>query len=85
MYEVLLYPGAQKDLNALEHEERARVIAAFDALRNDPLPNGHKKLRGSAGAEYRIRVGDYRVVYSVDHDPPRILVHRIGHRREVYR
>lgn len=85
MYEVLLYPSAQKDLNALEQEDRARVVAAFEVLQANPWPNGYKKLRGSAGAECRIRVGDYRIVYSVDTDPRRVLVHRIGHRREVYR
>jgi mRNA interferase RelE/StbE len=58
-------------------------MAAIDALADDPRPSGCAKLAGRD--DYRIRVGDYRVVYAVDDDKRVVLIARIAHRREVYR
>jgi mRNA interferase RelE/StbE len=60
-----------------------RVIQAVEQLANDPFPNGSQKLSGSDFA-YRIRLGDYRVVYSVFNDLSIIEVQRIRHRKDVY-
>ena len=81
---VLIKPSARRELEALpDHMLRRadRVIAALGVV---PRPRGSVKLRGTADL-FRVRVGDYRVVYRVD-DPGRIVeVTRIGHRRDVYR
>jgi mRNA interferase RelE/StbE len=62
---------------------RDRVQAAIDALAADPRPAGAVKLAGRD--DFRIRVGDYRIVYAVDDDELLVIVARIAHRREVYR
>jgi len=62
---------------------RDRIAAAIDGLADDPRPGGSVKLAGRN--DYRIRVGDYRIVYAVDGDERLVLVARIAHRREVYR
>ena len=61
-----------------------RVIKAVEALADAPRPSGCKKLQGSEDT-YRIRVGDYRVIYSVDDSILIVAIERIRHRREVYR
>ena len=61
-----------------------RIAAAIEALAGDPRPSGVTKLRGPE-AFYRIRVGDYRVVYAIEDDGLLVLVVRVAHRREVYR
>ena len=60
-----------------------RIRDAIDALATEPRPGGAVKLAGRA--DYRVRVGEYRVVYAVDDAERRVLVARIAHRREVYR
>jgi mRNA interferase RelE/StbE len=62
---------------------RDRIRSAIDSLTTEPRPHGVIKLAGRD--DYRIRVGDYRVVYAVDDDELLVLVARIAHRREVYR
>jgi mRNA interferase RelE/StbE len=62
---------------------RNRIRAAIDALADEPRPRGAVKLAGRD--DYRIRVGEYRVIYAVDDDDSLVIVARIAHRREVYR
>ncbi len=84
MYRVLLEHAAEKDLSRLSSAIHDRVIAAIRALANNPRPPGCRKLVGSKN-DWRIRVGDYRVIYEIA-DQIRILrVNRVRHRREVYR
>jgi mRNA interferase RelE/StbE len=64
MYRVLLERGAEKDLSRLSSEIHGRVIAAIQALANNPRPPGCRKLAGSKN-DWRVRVGDYRVVYEI--------------------
>ena len=84
MYETLLERRAEKDLRRLAAEVFQRVIAAIEALAHDPRPEGCKKLKG-AGDDWRIRVGDYRVLYDIDDGNQVIRIMRIRHRREAYR
>jgi mRNA interferase RelE/StbE len=83
-YNIVFKPSVEKDLRFLPKSVIVRVLRQIEALRKNPLPRHSVKL---AGAEqlYRIRVGDYRVVYAVDKEPQEIMVHHIRHRREVYR
>lgn len=83
-YRVELKPSAERDLAALERRDRVRVARKIDALAQSPRPPGTEKLKGEEGC-WRIRAGDYRIIYTVRDDVLLVLVIRIGHRREVYR
>jgi mRNA interferase RelE/StbE len=84
MYRVLLERGAERDLSRLSAEIHDRVIAAIGALATNPRPPGSRKLAGNEN-DWRIRVGDYRVVYEVDDHSREVRINRVRHRREVYR
>jgi len=82
VYRLYLNPRAQKELDRLRGRTWERVRDAILALREDPRPRGCKKLKTGA---FRIRVGDYRVIYDVDDDSLAIEILRVKHRRDVYR
>ena len=84
MYSVLLERAAEKDLARLPSTVHDRVIAALHGLRQNPRPPGCRKLTGTK-ADWRIRVGDYRVIYEIADVIRVVRVHRIRHRGEVYR
>ena len=83
-YRVSLRPSAEKDLRRLSPDIVARVAAHINRLITNPFPSQVVKLK-EPGSLYRIRVGDYRVVYEVDAKASLIVVHYVRHRREVYR
>ena len=83
MYSLFILPRAQKELARLPDQEFARVRDAVRALAEIPRPPGCLKLSGREG--WRIRVGDYRVVYEIDDKTRTVTVQNIGHRRDVYR
>lgn len=83
-YEVTIARRAVKALAALPRKEQQRIRAAIDLLADTPRPPGCVAMAGEAHA-YRVRVGDYRIVYDVFDDRLVIQVVRIGHRRDVYR
>jgi mRNA interferase RelE/StbE len=84
MYRVLLERGAERDLNRLSSEIHGRVITAIRALGSNPRPAGCRKLVGSKN-DWRIRVGDYRVIYEIADAIRIVRVNHVRHRREVYR
>jgi len=84
MYRVLLERGAERDLARLSSEIHDRVIAAIQALATNARPPGCRKLVGSKN-DWRVRVGDYRVVYEIADEARLVRVNRVRHRREVYR
>jgi len=84
MYRILLERGAERDLNRLSSEIHDRVITAIRALGGNPRPAGCRKLLGSKN-DWRIRVGDYRVLYEIADAIRIVRVNRVRHRREVYR
>lgn len=83
-YRIALTTGAAKALAGCDKPIRVRLAAAIDDLAADPHPPGSLKLAGGAG-EWRIRVGDYRIIYEVHGHRLLVLVVRVAHRREVYR
>ncbi len=83
-YEVKLATSAAKEFRSLPLELKRRIGAVIDRLSQDPRPPGVRKLVGHERL-YRIRVGQYRVVYEVDDKEQLVRVTRIRHRREVYR
>jgi len=82
-YRGTLTPRAERDLRRLPADVSRRVIAALMELQDNPRPRGSRKLAGSD--EWRVRVGDYRVLYRVDDSSHQFTVTRIAHRRDVYR
>ena len=83
-YRIEWKPSAVKELKRLPRDVIPRVVAAVEALTSDAFPLGVVRLKGSQHT-YRIRIGDYRVVYTVEDDVLRIEIIRVGHRRDVYR
>jgi mRNA interferase RelE/StbE len=84
MYRVFLERAAERDLKQLSAKLHDRVIAAIQALAKTPRPTGCRKLTG-ADNDWRIRVGDYRVIYEIADAVRVVRVNRVRHRREVYR
>lgn len=82
-YRVTLSPMAARQLRKLDAQVRRRIQAVLDVLAQEPRPPAATRLVGGAG-EWRVRTGDYRVVYEIEDDRLLMLVLRIGHRREVY-
>jgi mRNA interferase RelE/StbE len=83
-YRVEFRGSAERELRRADRQMVPRIVAAVDALAEQPRPPGTRKL---AGAEhtYRIRIGDYRVVYTVDDSQAIVSIERVRHRREAYR
>lgn len=81
---VAIASSARRDLKRIRGRTLRRIADAIDALADNPRPPGVVKLAGEDDL-YRIRVGDYRLVYQIQDDRLIVLVVRIGHRREVYR
>lgn len=83
-YKLSVKPSVEKDFRSLSKESVARVWSKIAALANNPLPKNTVKLSGSEHL-YRVRVGDYRVIYSVDNQAHEVIVQHVRHRREAYR
>jgi len=84
LYAVSFRRSAEKDLRRLDAASQQRVLRAANSLARNPRPSGCRKLHGSDNA-FRIRVGDYRIVYTVDDEVLVVAIERVRHRREVYR
>jgi len=82
-YHVVLASSAEKELKRLSAQLMARMISRLESLASNPRPPGCKKLKGG-DREWRIRVGDYRAVYTIDDTKSLVEVTRIRHRSEVY-
>jgi len=83
-YEIVLRPSVHKDLRSLPKSVVARVMGRIEQLQDDPFPRQASKLSGTEQL-YRIRVGEYRIVYGVDTEARQVTIHYVRHRREVYR
>lgn len=83
-YTVDLTRSAKKDVLTLDDETYERVSVAISALRREPRPTNARKLKGREDA-WRIRIGEYRIVYTVDDAQRTVSVFRVKHRREVCR
>ncbi len=83
-YEVRLKPSAERAFRKLPAEIRSRIGSRLDSLASSPRPSGCEKL-GGVDNLYRVRVGDYRIVYQVSDEVLLVLVVTIGHRGDVYR
>jgi len=82
-YKILIQESASKALRRLDSGPRKRMIAAIDALAANPRPPGIRAIVGQPGA-FRLRVGDWRVLYEIEDDKLIVLVVKVGHRSSVY-
>lgn len=83
MYQVLITRSAEKQLKKLQPELQQKIAAVIMSLGIDPRPYGSKKLTGTVST-YRVRVGDYRVIYDIYEREVVVSVLKIGHRRDIY-
>jgi mRNA interferase RelE/StbE len=83
-YTVLLAPPAERQLKAFAPPVQKRLVRRLKTLRDNPRPQGVKKLAGEDDL-YRIREGDYRIIYAIQDKELIILVVKIGNRKEIYR
>ena len=82
-YQIEFKPTAQKSLEKLPKKIQKRIQGVITVLESNPLPPKAEKLKGRDA--YRIRVSDYRIIYSIENNLLLVLVVSVGHRREVYR
>ena len=82
-YRIELKPSAVRTLSNLPKKDQRRISAKIDSLAKNPRPRGTEKIEGREDL-YRIRSGDYRIIYQVQAKVLLILVVKIGHRREIY-
>lgn len=83
MYKIELRRRAQRALNKLPEADFQAVVEAMKDLAQTPRPRGIEKVKGTG--LWRIRQGDYRIIYAIDDNQQLVTVVRIGHRREIYR
>ena len=84
MYQVLIARSAEKQLKNLPPSVQRKIAAVIMSLSIEPRPYGSKKLTGTVSS-YRVRVGDYRVIYEIYEREIVVTVLKISHRRDVYR
>ena len=84
-YSVLIKSSAAKEIEALDRKkDRQRIVGTIRALGDDPRPAGCEKLAGEQD-RYRVRSGQFRVIYSIGDEELLVVVVRVGHRKDVYR
>ncbi len=82
-YKIGFRTSAEKELRKIPPSDLARLIERISSLSGNPRPSGSRKL--SQEEKYRLRQGNYRIVYSVDDDEKAVLIVKIGHRKDIYR
>ncbi|MEQ8478729.1 type II toxin-antitoxin system RelE/ParE family toxin [Fulvivirga sp.] len=84
MYHIRFKKKAQKELFKLPSVMIKKLAASIDQLELDPRPDGSKKLKGSNENLWRIRIGDYRVIYLIEDVIKIVEIRKIGHRKDIY-
>ena len=82
-YKILIKPTATKDLDALPDKEVKKILFHISGLKDEPRPIGVQKLTNKEG--YRIRSGNYRILFEIDEKSKTVLIYRIKHRKDAYR
>jgi mRNA interferase RelE/StbE len=82
-YRVIVRKSVSKDLKGVPKKDVRRILSAIQSLAGDPRPPGTKKLSGQE--RYRLRQGNYRILYEIEDDRLIVCVVRVGNRRDVYR
>ena len=81
-YKIQVKKSAAKEINALPRRDAARVVDKIAALAEEPRPSGCKKLSGEE--KYRIRSGDYRILYKIEDAIVTVYIVKVGHRKDIY-
>lgn len=84
MYTIVFKKSAEKDLSLIDHKTIKRIINKIETLENNPFPQSSTKLVGT-DSTYRLRVGDYRIIYQINEENKTITIYYIRHRKDVYR
>ena len=82
-YRVLIPKPVQKELDRLPNIIHDHIMTNLKSLEVDPRPSGCIKLKGRDA--WRVRVGDYRIIYEINDEEHTVVLQRVGHRREIYR
>ncbi len=82
-YKVYFKESVEKDISTIPKKDLQKILRRIEILSQDPRPQGHEKLTGQE--RYRIRQGNYRIVYSIQDQELTVWVVKVGHRKEVYR
>ena len=82
-YELVIRPSVSKDTKDIPSRDLKNILKRIETLRDDPRPKGCVKLTGME--YYRIRQGNFRVVYEIDDQKHEVTVYKVGHRKDVYR
>lgn len=83
-YNIYWKESAKRDLKSIDRQQIPRIIETISSLSQDPYPKQHRKLQ-SGESSYRIRIGDYRVIYQVNLEQKVIFIYHIRHRKDIYR
>ena len=83
-YSIEVSATAEKQIRKLSKADKIRVLRAIQDLRTEPFPRGMRKLQGYEDV-FRIRVGTFRIIYSVESKRLLIIILKVGHRKEIYR
>ncbi len=85
-YSLFIKPSAGKELEAVGSKpDRLRIIGKVRSLSDDPRPHGPSEKLAGYDDRYRIRQGNYRIVYAIDDKAGRVTIYKIGHRKDIYR
>jgi mRNA interferase RelE/StbE len=84
-YRITVSAKAEKEMMRLPLQERKKLANKIDLLSQDPRPSGSLKMHGRSEALWRIRSGNYRILYAIDDEVRIVDIRKVGHRREVYR
>lgn len=84
-YKIIIGGSALKQLQKVSRKDAERIKGAIDSLAETPRPSGVKKLKGISEPLYRIRSGDYRVIYTIDDGINIVDIRQIGNRKDIYR
>ncbi len=84
MYQIVFKKSAEKELEKLPFKAIKRVSSAIDSLAQNPRPVGSRKLEGQKESLWRIRAGDYRVIYLIEDSVNIIEIRRVGNRKDIY-
>lgn len=84
LYRIEFNKRVKKDFRSINPQDVQRIKTAIAQLSENPRPVGFKKLKGRNNDYYRIRVGNYRVIYTIEDDVLLIVIIRVGHRKEIY-
>jgi mRNA interferase RelE/StbE len=82
-YAIYLSKKAQKEYDRLQKREKQRIKSKLEILKSDPFPVGYKKLKGQKEI-FRIRIGNYRILYTVSHEQRAVLIFTIEKREKAY-